>query len=396
MRFELKHLYLIPLFSYVLVIECHSQAQKNQHNFAQTYFGVQADFIPGTNNFDPLGALRFNIGGLHFWKHADFYVSFPLTGLGPENPNYNEGVLTGARFLPIPLGNSKLSPFVGGYWCTPSLKIDNGPELQKNNAGMEAGFYFLLGKSLSGELFGRYTGGQSVAYPLPGSESLNTIMPEWTLSLSIKKYIDTTAGLSTETGKKWVKKRKQELTDKKKLSVFSAGIGLSANIQLSPFDFLSMELGLPKQAPNTLFPDIGIGYYFYKPDMGARLSYRPMTLSNDGYGNSYTFQQHRILAEAFKFLFDYKGFAPFLGIGLGSDYGKLSLNTSGEETISQSEWLTSYAVVFGWDIRPSRVDTWYLRTNLRYIYQNSDSEINLAENHLEVNFIQFVLYPGRL
>lgn len=374
----------------------YGQSGRNQHNFAQTYFGVQTDFMPGLGEFNPLGAFRFNIGGLHFWKHADFYVSFPLTTLGPANPEYSEGVLTGARYLPLALGEKAVSPFVGTYWCTPSLKLNNGAELQKNNVGMEAGIYLSLGRSLTGELQGRYNFGQSVDYPLPESQSLNLTMPEWTISFSLKKYIDTTVGLSSEAGKKWIEKREQELTEEKKLSVFSAGIGLSANIQLSPFNFLDPELGLPKQAPNALFPDIGIGYYFYQPDMGIRLSYRPMNLSNAGYGSDYSFQQHRLLIEGFKFLFDYNGFAPFLGLGVGADYGNLSLSTGGEMAISESEWLNSYAIVFGWDIRPSRVDTWYLRTNLRYIYQNSAAEIKIGEQHLEVNFIQFVIYPGRI
>jgi hypothetical protein len=374
----------------------YAQTGRNQHNFAQTYFGIQADYMHGSADFQPLGALRFNIGGLHFWKHADFYVSFPITTLGPSNPEYSEGVLTGARFLPIPLGSGKINPFIGGYWSTPSLEINKGPELQKNNGGFEGGLYFLLGRSLSGEITGRYTAGQSVRYPLSESQFSDLTMPEWTLSFSLKKYIDTTAGLSSEAGKKWVKERRQELTVEKKLNVFSAGIGLSANIQLSPFNFIDSDLGLPKQGPNTLFPDIALGYYFYQPDMGIRLSYRPMNLANTGYDSDYSFQQHRLLFEGFKFLFDYNGFAPFLGLGVGADYGNLSLSTNGEKAISETEWLNSYAIVFGWDIRPSRVDTWYLRTNLRYIYQNSGTEINLGEEHLEVNFIQFVIYPGRI
>lgn len=396
MRLQSRYKYVIALLAFLQVLQCHSQAQKNQHNFAQTYFGVQTDFMPGSDYFNPLGALRFNIGGLHFWKHADFYVSFPITTLGPSNPEYSEGVLTGGRYLPLALGKKSISPFIGAYWCTPSLVLNNGPELQKNNLGIEAGFYLLPGKSLTGELQARYNFGQSIEYPLPESQSLNLTMPEWTLSFSLKKYIDTTAGLSSEAGKKWVKERRQELTEEKKLNVFSAGIGLSANIQLSPFNFIDSDLGLPKQGPNTLFPDIALGYYFYQPDMGIRISYRPMNLANAGYESDYSFQQHRLLFEGFKFLFDYNGFVPFLGLGVGTDYGNLSLSTNGEKAISETEWLNSYAIVFGWDIRPSRVDTWYLRTNLRYIYQNSGTEINLGEEHLEVNFIQLVIYPGRI
>lgn len=373
-----------------------AQPERNQHNFAQTYFGVQTDFTPQAGLFSSLGTLRFNLGGFHFWKHADFYVSFPLTTIGPKSPEYDEGVLTGGRYLPLALGQSTLTPFAGVYWSTPSLKINNGSELQKNNVGIESGFYCSIGKSITAELFGRYTFGQTVTYPLVESTETQLTMPRITLSVSIKKYLDTTAGLSTENGRNWVKKRTAELSDQNKLSGFSAGVGISANIQLSPFDFLDDDLGFPSQAPNSIFPDFGIGYYFFKPDMGVRLSYRPMKISNTAYTNSYSLNQQRILIEVFKFLFDYKGFAPFLGLGVGADYTNFTLEMDGKSSLTEKSWLPSYALVFGWDIRPSRVDTWYLRTNLRYILQGTQKGLNLGEHYLEVNFIQFVLYPGRI
>jgi len=373
-----------------------SQTKKTQHSFANSYYGIQGDFAPASGDIAPLGMFRLNIGALHFWKYADFYISIPLVNLGPQEPDYNGGVLTGARFLPLSLGKKTISPFFGVYWCTPSIELTNGPEFQKNSLGMETGFYFAIGKSTTAEVLGRYNFGQSIEYPTPGPENISLTMPDWFFSFSLKRYLDFTAGNSSIAGQKWVAERSEELKSKNKLSVFSVGIGLSANIQLSPFDFISSGLGIPKQGPNRLFPDFGIGYYFYKPDMGVRISYRPMNLSNSGFGTDYSFQQHRLLAEGFKFLFDYNGFAPFLGLGAGADYGNLRLNTEGEKAISKSEWLNSYAIIFGWDIRPSRVDTWYLRTNLRYVLQDSDSAINLGEHHLEVNFIQFVLYPGRL
>ncbi|MGB0524202.1 MAG: hypothetical protein ACPGJS_14635, partial [Flammeovirgaceae bacterium] len=51
---------------------------------------------------------RITIGGIHFWGHADFYVTFPLSFLAiQDQPNnyeelYNQqGIETGARIYPI-------------------------------------------------------------------------------------------------------------------------------------------------------------------------------------------------------------------------------------------------------------------------------------------------------
>jgi hypothetical protein len=53
----------------------------------------------------------------------------------------------------------------------------------------------------------------------------------------------------------------------------------------------------------------------------------------------------------------------------------------------------------GWDIRPVRTEWWLLRTKLRYS-PKLELEVtpgqSVAFDHLEFNFIQFVMYPGRL
>lgn len=60
--------------------------------------------------------------------------------------------------------------------------------------------------------------------------------------------------------------------------------------------------------------------------------------------------------------------------------------------------LFSPGIILGWDIVPSPVYTWVLRTNLRYYpFQRIETQpgINSRVDQFEFNFIQFVWYPNR-
>lgn len=63
---------------------------------------------------------RVTIGGIHFWGHVDFYVSFPLSFLTVQDVpallsdlEVGQGVETGIRLFPLKLQEKRFSPFVG-------------------------------------------------------------------------------------------------------------------------------------------------------------------------------------------------------------------------------------------------------------------------------------------
>lgn len=73
-----------------------------------------------TTDFGSTLMPRLTFGGIHFWGHADFYVTFPLSFLTIQNvPNgLNElelyqGVETGMRLYPLKLQPKRFSPFLG-------------------------------------------------------------------------------------------------------------------------------------------------------------------------------------------------------------------------------------------------------------------------------------------
>jgi len=108
-------------------------------------------------------------------------------------------------------------------------------------------------------------------------------------------------------------------------------------------------------------------------------------------------RRNSIGLELTKFVFDYNGFAAF--IGPAASYEKLSFKESFERrlTYNINETKIGYGLTFGWDIRPNRIQKWILRTNLRWFPNlKMDVENNqISFNNIEFNFIQFILFPER-
>ena len=98
-------------------------------------------------------------------------------------------------------------------------------------------------------------------------------------------------------------------------------------------------------------------------------------------------------------MFDYHGFVPFIGPAISYETLTFEESFEGATTYNIAENKLGYGLTFGWDIRPNRIQSWILRTNLRW-YPNlsvavtSDSEVSF--DNLEFNFIQLIIYPNRI
>ena len=387
------------LATFVLILVTFTaRAQKDRYRFAQTYFGIQTDLIGGSHSPEFMSG-RLLIGGTHFWQKADFYISFPLftTGISGDAYHYSEGVITGFRYLPFGISRKGPRPFGGIQWITPELSIGDGPLIERSRFGIEGGFNIVLGNFYTLELAAHHLFDNGLSYPISREGTDQILPPEIGFSLAVKKYIDTTAGLSSEKSKAFVNKRFKEFTEQKKLSTWNVAIGLSANVALSDLPMLEPYGFMPNKPPLSVFSDVGIGYYFHQVDAAVRASWRPVKQSNEAYGLNYEIRQHRLSLEAFKFLFDYHGFVPFVGLAVGSDYLNGSLSDGDLPEMEDNYSGVSYGIVFGWDIRPTDVETWLLRTNLRYLFQDDATAQSLRASgqNLEINFIQLVIYPSR-
>lgn len=187
---------------------------------------------------------------------------------------------------------------------------------------------------------------------------------------------------------------------RKNILGFFFGLGPSSAFPLKTSSYVSERYPyLDDRSMPGIFPEITLGYHFSKQEFVLSTAFRPIQQRRTAFGFDQQIQRNSFSLEAYKFLFDYHGFAPFLGAGVVHDLIRVKENNDGNNLADGKYRKTSPAIVFGWDIRPSRrADIWLLRTSLRYspfaeIERNGKM---LSLQHLEFNFIQAVIYPQKI
>jgi hypothetical protein len=233
------------------------------------------------------------------------------------------------------------------------------------------------------------------------TELVNFRLPSYGISFGVKKIFESTVKQFEKKYEDGTMEKEYQAT-KHKLNAFSFGLGLSSSFYTGQSDFNKTNRPfLNKNLMATFIPEFAFGYYLDKQDIHFNMAYRNISASTNGFGVMQTYQRKVITLEAYKFIWDYKGFVPFAGIGLGRE----NLSFSEDNFINGLEHSannTQYApsIICGWDIRYHRNYFFMLRTNIRYspfLKLNTKSnygKINM--NQLEVNFIQAVFYPQRL
>lgn len=415
-------LFCIVLF-YSLVINAQVYTEKQtRHRFAQLNIGmdVQSAASGNTKYIDKEGNVqslilnpqyrpRFIIGGTHFWGHADFYIAIPLTNPKIEKENQTvfcySGVETGFRFYPFRIEHQKFRPYLGialtGYYLEQRNKnfvYSNGPELSTSAFPFLAGFtYNHKSHLMEAGMVWNYNNNQE--YYISREIKTSVFTPPFYFQLGYKYMLETT--ISAE--KDWESGRTQKITiekaEKKELNNFYLGAGISAAFCLQESSYNQNLRPYINKYSGALLADFSLGYYFHKPDLNIGLSYRAYTDGTDSYGALQKTKRKSLALEGAKFLFDYHGFVPFVGPSLS--YEQLSFEEEFEQVQTQkvSNSQMAYGILFGWDIRPNRLQSILLRTNLRWhpkINLNLEGGQSISFASLEFNFIQLVVYPGRI
>jgi hypothetical protein len=415
----------LGLLSCLLYIQATAQPYveggKTRHRFAQLLIGADAMVFPSSgrtfarsengalSDFTPHPALvpRINIGGTHFWGHTNFYISIPVANvLDSSVPfggdyTFNPGVETGLRVYPWRIEEKKIRPFVGAAFAVTDWQ-------QNSNRGSgafahQARYPVQLGltyqrKQLLFELgAGQFFNNESDYYVGP-NETVSIALPSTYFWLGCNWQIETT--LSAESS--WQNGRTaatvERLEEKRALSGWSVAVGpSSAFVQGSAPRNEKLYPAIGEHRGTPIFPEFGLGYYYYPWDAHINLAFRANRSERSAYEATQLLQRRAVTLEAYKFLFDYHGFVPFIGPHLSREW--LSL----EETVQRStpykgsevQWVPG--ITFGWDIRPNQLQGFILRTNLRYTpTQNIGPEGGVSFQQLEFNFIQMVFYPGRV
>ncbi len=350
---------------------------------------------------------RATIGGIHFWGHADFYVTFPLSFLtlqqvprGLQELEVYQGVETGARIYPLKLQPGRVSPFAGISF----RRIRFSQEAEESESGNGVPDYgrfihpLQLGLTWTSDKWhitasGYYNFQNSFNYFVSPTETARVELDPLSFNLSFLRYIDTDRHMRSEKATRIINSYYQTLKDQNLLGTWFFGVGPSSALQVTKSPYLQEFFPFfYDDFSAAILPDLTFGRYFHKPDVNVNLSYRTYGNRYEGFDSEINTRRHSAGIESVKFLFNYYGFVPFVGPALTREHLRTTVNGT-----TYTENKLAVGITFGWDIRVTRTGTSLLRTNLRYfpgLHMDIAGE-KMMFDHLEFNFIQWVQFIGR-
>lgn len=392
--------------------------EKSKHRFAQTYVGFNTQIVPAqgqfvsggsSNEFPTLISPRFTIGGLHFWGKWDFNVNIPLAHLGDKNLLdetdyfFLPGADLSARYYPWRMEFGKLRPYAGLSVNQMVFNLDHDEQGSRDDmfftASPLAGVsYAYKGWQLNAELMWLPTNKKEFYTSRNQKEVFH--LPQNYFSVGIEKYFDTT--LKEEKGYKngSTANKENAFRKKGKLNSFSIGIAPSGAYFLQAPKFSQGEQQSLPRHKGVFNWDFGVGYLFHDAGLHLGFSYRDYSSNSNSYGLEHVIRRKSVAFEVLKFFWDYNGFVPFIGPSISYErWGAAEFdNDVMTNEISRTKMLAP-GIVFGWDIIASPLETWILRTNLRYYplqkVKDPTGEISRMDQ-FEFNIIQLVIYPNRI
>lgn len=407
---------------FLLSAQPYVEGGPTRHRFAQLLLGADMMYFPSSGEtfqigadgqvlpFTPNAALvpRINIAGTHFWGHANFYISIPVANLldnsVPDGGNYtfNPGVETGLRLYPWRIEHGKVRPFVGTAFAVADWKQESpngsGAFEHITRFPLQAGLTYQRNNLLFELGGGYFFNNTTVEYYTDRTNSTNIQLPAAYLWLGCNIQLETTLSAEPGFADGTTAETVARLEERRALSGWSVAIGPSAAfVQGDAPRNEALYPAIGEHSGPGIFADIGLGYYYYPWDAHLNLAYRGNSSERSAYGQSQRLQRRALTLEAYKFLFDYHGFVPFAGPHLSREWYELTETVDGEEVYSATSRQWAPGITFGWDIRPNDLQGFILRTNLRYTpTRRIGAEGGVSFAQLEFNFIQLVLYPGRL
>lgn len=396
---------------------------KKRLNFAKTYFELGGQYSPGFSSkkiganqlvqpvTNPASIVPYlNIGAMHFWGHADFFISIPLSQINLTKSNstdftLNQSVVTGARFLPWAYKDNKIRPYTGASWAIVNSKQENKqqngqPVFSKSKLIFDGGLLYGKGSFMTRLGVNIYPN-TKLNYPIAETkfEVINT--PNWSAYLGLVYAFETTRSKNMETENARLNKYPKTSSPKMnavKNGDWFAGVGPSTSFMLASSNYNNQVHPYFNKKPiSNSFLDISLGYQFNKKGIVTALSYRNPRFTNEAFGTIQTIRKSSVVLEAYKFLTDYSGFTPYIGFNIAFDRIQYQEKSSAKN-ISFSRNIVTPGFTFGWDILPGKTEQpFVLRTNLRWFPFESFDVNNRAFslNQIEYNVIQAVFYPSR-
>lgn len=363
--------------------------------------------VKQTTSFGSTLMPRLTIGGIHFWGHTDFYVTFPLSFLslqdrpnGIEELEVYQGVETGMRLYPIKLQLQKLSPFLGISFRRFRFSQESNDGNSENGVPSYGRFIHPIqfGLTYTSDKWhfsasGYYNHQNEFEYFISPTQKGKVELNPVSFNLSLLRYIDTDRHMRTSRAIDKINAQYDFLKNEHLLSTWFFGIGPSAALQMTKSPYLRENYSFfYDDYSAAILPDLTFGRYFHKADANINLAYRTYGDEYQGFDSRIKTRRHSIGIESVKFLFNYLGFVPYVGPIIS--YENLRTEVNGAD---YQEDKLAIGITFGWDIRVTKTGTSLLRTNLRYypdLHMDVDGE-KMMFDHLEFNFIQWVQFIGR-
>ena len=409
----------IVFFAYTQQQEIPSHKQRL--DFAKMYFEVGGNLIPSFTGYgminNEIEAINnpasfnpyLNWGAFHFWGHAEFYVSIPLYQLNfssSTNSDYEltQAVVTGFRYLPWAYKNQQLTPYIGVGWQGTEFKQIFGIETDQPTLSKDFGIMPEIGilygyKGFTARLGASYSQNTQWNYPISTTQFQEIETPGFALQLGILYAWENSHSKDKEANRRWnaypqVSKLNTGATTEGDFFI-AAGPSTSFSTESSSYNNSQLPY-LQDQLTSAPYFDLAVGYQSNKADYFIALSFRNPQFQASGYGTTQTIQKTSIAFEVCKFITDYTGFAPYIGLNMAYDHIQYKENTNAHDIDAQS---FEPGLTIGWDIVPGKVEeALILRTNLRWYpfssFEVEGSVFDFAQ--LEYNLIQAVFYPGRL
>ncbi|MBX2875711.1 MAG: hypothetical protein KTR30_26570 [Saprospiraceae bacterium] len=411
------------LLTQILISQTTTSPSKKRLDFAKTYFELGANFYPGfttkaientelVNTKNPVSASSYlSWGGFHFWGHAEFYVTFPLGQLTLDSDQKAKfelihSVATGLRILPWAYRERKIRPYVGLSWSALDFQLAAEEELLTPTLSKD----FLLVPDL-GIMYGyqgftlrlglNYFLDRKWNYPVSVSQIESIKTPPLGFQLGLNYAFENSHDKDPAVNHRWnnypsVSKLGHKA---KRFGDFFIGAGPSLSYTLTSSSYNKQQFPFLKdRLTSTNYFDFALGYQFNKQGVFFATSFRNPKFETEGYQIKQEIQKTSLNFEICKFLTDYSGFAPYLGLNLAYDH--IRYQEKGEQS-SKSQVFRAWepGITIGWDIVPGKTDeAFILRTNLRW-YPFSALQIDgqdFAFDQLEYNLIQAVFYPARM
>jgi hypothetical protein len=369
-----------------------------------------------------LGQGDLSIGALHFFGHADLFVSVPLDTRsaeisGERSLSLEYQTATGIKLYPWALRPGTVRPYLSSGLLFRSLNLTEGADVSAN-PGEITQAVIPVGMGVAWRTPWQAIVDLQLQY-MPGSFDLASGVVPQPLDQPVQPYTSESLdmrGIRLAVGLKWSRdlsggdqpgyreeaaRKLQRRIDAGSASGFTLALGPSARILGNSSSYFSQRRPyLEDRLDSGVFPHAGIGYYDFGRDAELRLAYRGFDSDAVAYGAALETRQDAVFLEALKFYdLDFYGFVPFIGVGIGYGWFRATDRIPTERLTGRESGLVA-SVPFGWDIRPDPASAWVLRTNLRWVPRARvpmpGAGVAVDLGGLEFDFIQLVVYPGRM